>query len=463
MEGQRIINKVAKALKKAIPVGSTIVAAVSGGADSMALAEGLCQLEQEEYCCVFVLHVEHGLRGDEALRDAQLVEQFCKAKGLAFCCQHVDVLQYSKQAGISVESAARTLRYQALEAHADKVKADWIVTAHHSDDQAETILLKLLRGAGTAGLSGMSERNGRILRPFLGLTRVELETYCALRKVNYCHDSSNDDVYYTRNRVRLQLLPYLEQNFNPEIKKALVQTAQLLKEDEEYFAALVEQEFSKRVSWQQDKLLLSTCVWSKLAKPVRTRLLRRAYFAAGGTELGYKHTAALDKLCLNNRSGQRLQLPQKLQAVYEYEKLIFSKQLNINAVQTAMTEVQLPVQDGVVVRIETGNLHIRLLQEKPVLTGKNIIYPAKLVNEKLTVRCRKNGDRFYPYGGSGGKKLKDYFIDRKIPRQQRDSKLLVCCGSRILGIFGVANGAWQPGEYDLWLDIEYTAKEQNNE
>lgn len=459
MEGQRIINKVAKTLKKAIPAGSTVVAAVSGGADSMALAESLCQLEQEEYCRIFVLHVEHGLRGDEALRDAQMVEQFCKAKGLAFCCQHVDVLQYSKQTGISVESAARTLRYQALEAHADKVNADWIVTAHHSDDQAETILLKLLRGAGTAGLSGMSERNGRILRPFLGLTRAELENYCVLQQVAYCHDSSNDDVYYTRNRVRLQLLPYLERNFNPETRKALIQTAQLLQEDEEYFAVLVEQEFFQRVSWQQDKLLLSTCAWSRLAMPVRNRLLRRAYFAAGGTELGYKHTAALDKLCLNNRSGQRLQLPQKLQAVYEYEKLIFSKQLNINTVQTAITEVQLPVQDGMVVQIETGSLYVRLMQEKPDLTGKNIIYPAKLVNEELTVRCRKNGDRFYPYGGSGGKKLKDYFIDRKIPRQQRDSKLLVCCGSRILGIFGVANGAWQPGEYDLWLDIEYTAKE----
>lgn len=463
MEGQRIIDKVEKALKKAIPAGSTVVAAVSGGADSMALAEGLHHLVQEGHCRVFVLHVEHGLRGSEALRDAQLVEQFCKARGLAFSCRHVDVRTYSKQAGLSVENAARKLRYQVLGAEADKVEADWIITAHHSDDQAETLLLKLLRGAGAAGLSGMSERNGRILRPLLQLERKELEVYCQARQIAYCHDSSNDDVYYTRNRVRLKLLPYLEQHFNPVVKKALVQTAMLLQEDEEFFAALVEREFAGRTSWQQDKLLLSTCAWPELAKPVRTRLLRRAYFAAGGTELGYKHTAALDKLCLNNRSGQRLQLPQKLQAVYEYEKLIFSKQLNIDAVQTAITEVQLSVQDGVVVRIETGSLHVRLLQEKPVLTGKNIIYPAKLVNENLTVRCRKNGDRFYPYGGSGGKKLKDYFIDRKIPCQQRDSKLLVCCGKRVLGIFGVANGAWPPGEYDLWLDIEYIERVQDDE
>lgn len=463
MEGQRIIDKVEKALKKAIPAGSTVVAAVSGGADSMALAEGLHHLVQEGHCRVLVLHVEHGLRGSEALRDAQLVEQFCKARGLAFSCRHVDVRTYSKQAGLSVENAARKLRYQVLGAEADKVEADWIITAHHSDDQAETLLLKLLRGAGAAGLSGMSERNGRILRPLLQLERKELEVYCQARQIAYCHDSSNDDVYYTRNRVRLKLLPYLEQHFNPVVKKALVQTAMLLQEDEEFFAVLVEREFAGRTSWQQDKLLLSTYAWGQMAPSVRTRLLRKAYFVIGGTELGYRHTVALDKLCLNNRSGRLLQLPQQLQAVYEYGQLIFSQRQEIRVARTVQEEIRLSAQDGTVVPMGAGKLSVRLLPEKPAFRSKHIIYPAKLVDKEVIVRYRKNGDWFYPYGGSGGKKLKDYFIDRKIPREQRDSKLLVCCGKRVLGIFGVANGAWPPGEYDLWLDIEYIERVQDDE
>ncbi len=463
MEGQRIINKVEQALKRVLPAGSTVVAAVSGGADSMALAEGLYHCAQEGRCRVQVMHVEHGLRGEEALRDAELVERFCRGKGLPFTCHHVDVRDYSRQYGISIESAARKLRYQALEQEVRRVGAAWIVTAHHSDDQAETILLKLLRGAGAAGLSGMSVRNGRVLRPFLQLERKELEAYCRLRQVSYCHDSSNDDVYYTRNKVRLQLLPYLEQHFNPAVKKALVQTAQLLQEDEAFLSSVAEREFADRTSWRQDTLLLDTRDWMQMATSVRTRLLRRVYFAVGGTELGYRHTLALDRLCLNNKSGQRLQLPQRLQAVYAYGKLFLSDRPTEEPGTTMQETVQLPLQDGAAAEIQGCRLLVRLRSERPVRKGNNIIYPAALLDGCLTVRCRQNGDRFYPFGGSGGKKLKDYFIDRKIPREQRDSKLLVCCGDRIIGIFGVANAAWEPGEYDLWLDIVLTEKEQNNE
>lgn len=464
MDGQQIIDKVKKTLQKAIPAGSSVVAAVSGGADSMALAGGLQSLCDECGYRVYVLHVEHGLRGSESLRDAKLVEQFCSDMGIAFACRHVDVPAYSSKAGLSVESAARKLRYQALEQEADRVGAKWIVTAHHSDDQAETILLKLLRGAGAAGLSGMTECSGRVLRPFLRLTRQELEAYCKARQITYCHDSSNDDVYYTRNRVRLQLLPYLQENFNPAVKKALVQTAELLQEDEAFFAQLVEREFTARAVLRDNKLLLDTVGWQDIARPIRTRLLRCAYFAAGGQELGYRHTLAVDTLCLNNRSGQILKLPQQFQAAYAYGQLTFCTLQPESTKQVLQQEVRLPLQDGAMADTAAGRLCVQLLKEKPAFRGNNIIYPmSELTQEWLTVRSRKDGDRFSPYGGCGSKKLKDYFIDRKVPRQQRDSKLLVCCQDRIIGIFGVANAAWKPGEYDLWLNIVLIEKEQNNE
>ena len=225
MQVHPVVKKVYNALKQYIPQGGSLLLAVSGGADSMALADGVVQLVEEGYCKASVLHVEHGLRGEEALADAELVRKFCEAKGLAFTCVHVDVNAYAESNKLSTEEAARKLRYAALEEKARELEADFILTAHHSDDQAETVLLKLLRGSGTEGLSGMQVRSGKILRPLLHLTREHLENYCALQNINYCYDSSNDDLHYTRNKIRRELLPYLEKNFNPAIKKAVVQSA----------------------------------------------------------------------------------------------------------------------------------------------------------------------------------------------------------------------------------------------
>lgn len=464
MQGQLIKRKIEQALKNALPKGSTALAAVSGGADSMALAGGLYALQKQAYCSVFVVHVEHGLRGQEAMRDAALVETFCQERKLPFICRHVDVLKHSKKNGLSVENAARSLRYQALQEEADFFGAQYILTAHHSDDQAETVLLKLLRGAGAAGLSGMELQHGRIIRPFLQLSREELIQYCQESNLAYCHDSSNDDVYYTRNKIRLQLLPYLQANFNPSVKKALLQTAAVLQEDEQFFEALVEQEWGKRITAAAEGLTADTQKWEALAPSVRRRLLRRVYFAAGGTELSYRHTEALDKLCLHKRSGAVLKLPQHLQAYYAYERLLIGPQ----AVQTAKTLMQQPLniflRDGFTADCALGKIEVHLTNIQPVLRNNRIIYPLDLLDaESLVLRSRQDGDRFYPYGGTGSKKLKDYFIDRKLPRHLRDSKLLACCGNKILGIFGVANAAWPQGSYKNWLQLELMTKENDDE
>ena len=312
-----VVKKVYNALKQYIPQGSTVLLAVSGGADSMALADGVVQLVQEGYCSAYVLHVEHGLRGAEALADAELVREFCEDKGLPFICEHVDVNVYAKNNKLSTEEAARKLRYAALEEKAEKLKADFILTAHHSDDQAETVLLKLLRGAGTEGLSGMQVRSGKILRPLLHLTREHLENYCALQNINYCYDSSNDDLHYTRNKIRRELLPYLEKNFNPAIKKAVVQSAGILQEDDACLNQMAQEKFQALASCSEAGVILNVRKWEDVPAALRKRILRQAYFLAGGKELGYRHTEALDVLCLRKTSGKYLQLPQKMQAFYE--------------------------------------------------------------------------------------------------------------------------------------------------
>ena len=317
-----VVKKVYNALKLHIPQGSILVVAVSGGADSMALADGMAQLFKEGYCQPHVLHVEHGLRGDEALADAELVRKFCEAKGLPFTCVHVDVKAYAMQNKLSTEEAARKLRYAALKEQAQALNAEYILTAHHSDDQAETVLLKLLRGAGTEGLSGMQVRSGKILRPLLHLTREHLENYCALQNITYCYDSTNADLHYTRNKIRQELLPYLEQNYNPAIKKALVQCAEILQEDDACLNQMAQEKFQALANCTNAGVILDVRKWQDSPAALRKRILRQAYFLAGGKELGYRHTEALDVICLRKTSGKYLKLPQKMIASYNRGKLL---------------------------------------------------------------------------------------------------------------------------------------------
>lgn len=460
---KQFADKVYQALIKSCPKGSRAVIAVSGGADSMALAACAAQLAQEGYFTAYAMHVEHGIRGNEALRDAAYTEKFCLKNKLPFKCVHENVPEYSRKMGMSMENAARELRYRALQQYAESVKADFILTAHHGDDQAETVLLKLLRGASAAGLSGMQLQNKNILRPFLHLSRADLKDYCRQKNICYCHDSSNDDVHYTRNKVRLELLPYLEKNFNSAVRKTLLQTAELLREDEAFINQFVKQKITERLQQKDGQVCINTSAWQKIMPSVRKRLLRYGYFTAGGRELSYLHTEKLDQLCLTKRSGRLLQLPQKINAYYAYEKLTFSAADEIKA--DASMDITVKIEHGFELSIGNGKkISIELVQGKcPKRSAENIVYPLELLDSNaLTIRTRRAGDRFYPYGGTGGKKLKDFFIDKKISREERDRKLLVCCKKQILGIFTVANGGWKPGAYKSWLNV-ILADERTND
>lgn len=217
----KAVNKLLKEIKNYLPPGARVVIACSGGADSVALTDAVWQLRDECGYKIAVMHVEHGLRGEEALRDAAFTEKFCAERGLAFACRHVRAGVYAKAEGLSVEDAARKLRYRELWQYVDELGADYLLTAHHAGDQAETVLMQLLRGSGTAGLGGMQVQAGRLMRPLLFVQRSEIEAYCRERNLSFCHDSTNDDVRYTRNHIRKELLPYLQQQFNSQLVTAL--------------------------------------------------------------------------------------------------------------------------------------------------------------------------------------------------------------------------------------------------
>ncbi len=280
------------------------VLALSGGADSVALALACGQLQQENSNYEFVaVHVEHGLRGDEGVRDSKFVEGFCKEHNLECIVKSVDVPGRVKLTGQSVEEAARDLRYRALMDVAMQKAAKKILTAHHANDQAETVVLRLVRGAGTRGLGAMRRDNGIVVRPLLDFSKAELVKYCQEHKTGWVEDSTNRDVEYSRNYVRLEIMPRLEK-LNANVVNTLCQTANALQEDEDYLGNLAERLGKKIISGEE----LETKDWGLYPLPIRKRVLRRwlGRFSVAPTA---QHIESLDKLITTGTSGKELALP----------------------------------------------------------------------------------------------------------------------------------------------------------
>lgn len=325
MQIEPVVFKLQKLLQGQLPKGAHYLLAVSGGADSLALAHACAALAKRGQGRYSVCHVEHGLRGEEALRDMRLVQEFCARYGLPCYVEHVDVRALAAAEHLSTEDAARRLRYDALRRVAKKVQAAAIITAHHEGDQAETVLLKLLRGAGLDGLAAMRARQGDILRPLLGVPRVELESYCEAVRLAYCHDSTNDDAAYTRNSVRHELLPLLARRYNASIVPTLARTARLLAEDADFLAQTAEAAYTRLAQTGAGEVRLALAPLLAEHRAIRLRVLRLAYFALGGGELAFERSTALDELCARRSGGKVIQLSGGINATIKNKQIIFTK------------------------------------------------------------------------------------------------------------------------------------------
>ena len=326
MKIPRIVHKLRKAVRQNLIEYKHYLIAVSGGADSLALADICSELSKEGFAQFTVCHVEHGLRGEESVRDLAFVKKFCEDRGLPFAAVHVNALSFAKENKLSMEEAARILRYQALREIKEKVGAKKILTAHQADDQAETILWRLLRGAGLEGLSGMNQEQADVLRPLLDVTRQEIISYLAAKGLEYCEDSSNANIYFTRNKIRQELLPYLANNYNVKIKESLARTAKLLQEDANCLEHLAEEDYAKDLL-QDEEFCFDAKKLREQDPAICKRVLRLAVFRLGLGELDYERTQALYELVDRNNGNKIIELPQGYSANLKNNKLHFSKQI----------------------------------------------------------------------------------------------------------------------------------------
>lgn len=432
--------------------GDLVLVAVSGGPDSIALLHILHSLREPLGISLRGVHLDHMFRGAESLRDAQYVLQFCANLGVPCTAESIDVSDYAKKHQLSKQVAAREVRYQYLNSVAQKYQAQKIALGHHADDQAETVLLNLLRGTGIGGLAGIAPlRDNRYVRPLLSVRRKEIEQYCHSQGLSYCIDSSNRKTEYLRNRIRLELLPYLEKHYNPEIIPSLGRLAELSREENQYIEEEAAKTFEKLVDIiDGNGLELPLLKFNDQPLALRRRLVRLAWQRLTGSQrdLSYRHVQDVLNQC--NKQGVGLvELPMGLRCKIAYGKIIFTA--NEQAKTTKPLPdlcYPLPVPGGLTVSELGISIKTKLYKRSQLktdardLAANEAVFDWSKVSDQLYVRTRRPGDKFAPQGAGGTVKLKKFFIDQKVPREKRDQIPLICCGNEIIWVTGLRIGEY---------------------
>jgi len=435
------LDKVLSTIEKyhMIKKGDRILVGVSGGADSLALLHILVHLQASLSIQVYAAHVNHGLRGDEAKADALFVEEKCREWGVPFFLKEEDVHHLSKVWRISEESAGRVVRYQFFEQVLNEIGGHKIALAHHRDDQAETILHHIIRGTGMKGLQGMSPvRDGKYIRPLLEVSRAEIEEYCRKNKLEFRVDRTNQESCYTRNKIRHLLIPFIAKEFNPNISETLVRMAEILREEEDFLQGICAEISAKICRAKEDLVEIEKAGFLSCHRAVKRRILRLSLekLQHGLQELQLSHIDGVIDLVESSSVGSMLYLPGNILAYHDYDVL----RLSIRAPAGPVGPIEYPLKIPGSVKVPEMGIEVSAerIVKKGVLEFQPmcIFIDGDVVSGDLKVRNRRDGDRFKPIGMKGTKKLKDYFIDKKIPRLKRDLIPLVADERNIIWVAG---------------------------
>ena len=430
-----------------IPPGARVLAACSGGGDSVALAALLCELEPStDWSVAGLLHVNHGLRGASADEDEAFCRQLARDLGVPIAVERADVAALARAERISVEAAGHRIRYELFERMVREGAADLVATAHTRDDQAETVLLRLIRGAGPAGLAGIRPRIGAVVRPLLDVRRRELREYLRLRGLSHREDPTNRDERVLRNRVRHRLIPFLAEHFSPAITDVLARGAAIARDDADWIDAAANAAAVEIVQCTEGGADVDAGRLAAEAPAVARRIARSALERAGDRRVGFDHVERLRRLadaggsapaaadfpgCRVERDGSTLRLRRRSgRAAPEVVNIGSGFEYPL----AVPGEVEI-AEAGLRILAERGERPDRL-----VAGGAVAVLPAGRVAPPLTVRSWRPGDVFRPLGlGGHRKKLQDFFVDRRIPRDRRGAVPLVVDAK--LGIVWVAGHA----------------------
>ena len=437
----KTFEKASRYIKKQelLKSGDRVIAGISGGADSMCMLLILLSLKQELDLDIIVAHVNHGIRGEEAKRDADFVEAFCADKGLTFELANADIPRIAKETGTTSEEAGRNYRYSFFCELAEKYRAEKIAVAHNSDDNAETVLFNIFRGSGIGGLKGILPKRSisgkdskyTLIRPVLALSRAEIEEGLKEAGQDFCTDRTNNEDTYARNRLRNTILPMARDNINANVYRHI----ESLSRQAASVYDFIEQETDKYASCinpvtdedgRKTGVSIDIPSIEKLHRVMKQSLIRRAFEMVSGKlkDVEETHIEAIEDL-INKQSGKRLSLPYDIIATRVYDSIILSSGGSFETLDNVSDH-------GITWEIcNRGDLTIEIPKAQYVKW-----FDYEKTGDDLEVRTCRDGD-YLLIGKEGHKKsLSRFMIDNKIPLQERDKILLLATGSHVLWVVG---------------------------
>ena len=461
MAAESLLNKFLDRIKKErlFQKGDRLILACSGGPDSVALLDILARIKPLFDLRITVAYFNHGLRPRESAKEKDYIQRLGRGYGVSFASREGKVKAFARENKISIQEAGRYLRYNFLFNLGKRLKVVKIVLGHHRDDSVETVLLGVLKGTGLKGLSGIEkvrERNGfLLLRPLLDFSKEEIATYLSERRLSPCLDSSNLKETYLRNRLRLKVIPFLRENINPKVEEAILRLSEIYSRENEYLEGLVSKNIKKVVREKQGRFYIDRNNFLKFHIALARRFLREILDRLGiiGEGSNFRQIEIMRHFISTFRPGQRLDLASGYVVRGGRDGISIEKKIlrvygrageKILAAKRAKLLYRLRIPGETMVKDLDIKIAAQFSKKIPSLREMKKAFPEKVFFDRakiklpLSLRLRKPGDRFRPLGMKGTTKLKKYFINAKIPQEERGHIPLLVSGGEIIWVTGQA-------------------------
>lgn len=422
--------------QKMIEPGQHILVALSGGMDSAVLLHALKYVSKQEKFTLSALHINHMLRGRAAIEDEEKARKMCEALCVPFYCLRFDVAAFAKKNKLSIELSGRAVRYEQLFALKKIIDADKIATAHHFQDNIETVIMRCMRGVGVEGLRGIAPyRRGGVIRPLISFTKTEIVQYARMRKIKYGVDATNAQNEYLRNRVRNVVIPRCKE-VNPDFEQ-LIERLRRCAVDISMQIAEDIKEAKAKIQSTEGMVILPVAIVQNTKSHLRPYLIRATFKQAGMlTDIEEKHVRKILRMPLTKTTWM-LNMPGKVCFKREYENFLIKK---TKQKDEEKQEFCIAVKKNGNTCIEELGIDISVQSVEKFEKNNHSLYEKYIDCDKiygnLCLRNKRALDRFYPLGMSGSKSLKKYFIDKKIPKVKRESVLLLCDEKEIIWVLG---------------------------
>jgi tRNA(Ile)-lysidine synthase len=419
--------------------GDRLVVGVSGGVDSMVLLHLLNACREIFNLSLVVAHVNYGLRPDESEKEADLVQKECERLRFPFECGRFDAREFQRVGKFSLQEAARRLRFHFFGEILRKYDAKKIALGQHADDQVETVLLRLMRGTGLQGLKGiLPAREGKVIRPLLEVWRHEIEAFAVKNRIPFLIDSSNLKEDYLRNRLRLSLIPLLEKEYQPKLKEILLRSSAILREENDYLEKEAEKAYRNLVEEKGESLAFKYADYRSLHPAIQWRVIQKMLRTIYGEEKEDLGVSQTFKRLKHPPPSFVLEFPLGIYMEKRYETVSLGKK-KVETIPPFEVELVSPGRTFVKEigrEVVTEEMNVEGQSGMPKVSSETAFLDYHVLRFPLRIRNFRPGDRFQPLGVKGSQKLKEFFIDHKIPRFERSRIPLLISGERIVWVVG---------------------------